>query len=69
MTRIQDGIYTREEIKRLTWPVAWNGPADTRYEAAVRALGVEADEVWLDPDAAAVEVKGEKIVAIQHAEA
>lgn len=49
------GQFTKEEARKLKWPIAWNGAPDTEYEDALRALADEIVElIDQTPDAVGV---------------
>jgi hypothetical protein len=60
-----NGIFNREQIDRLTWPIAWNGAPDREYEANLAALVEEAREALRENgDASAVEIRDGRVVAV-----
>jgi len=62
-----DGTYNSRDLNELTWPIAWAGTPDLDFEAARAALVAEArEDLRLDPDAVAVEIRGGKVVATVH---
>lgn len=68
MSLIPDGIYTRKDLDRLLWPVAWNGstPAETREERKrmVREIVFKARQALdLDAGCVSVEIRNDKCVA------
>jgi len=58
------GTYTKTEIEKLAWPIAWSGAPDREFEARLSLLVAEAREC-LDgtPWAVAVEITDGEITA------
>jgi len=66
-----DGVLSKTDIDKLTWPIAWSGttPKETLLaeESARSALVAAAREAFdADPDAIAVEVVNGDVVATVH---
>lgn len=52
-------------LDKLTWPIAWSGEPDRKYEAALAALVQEAREVLkTTPDCVAVKIVDGEIAEV-----
>lgn len=59
------GTYDRKEINKLTWPIAWSGAPDHKYEADLAALVTSAEEALREsPDAVAVEIVEGEVTSV-----
>lgn len=63
---LPDGAYTKADLERAMWPIAWNGEPDREFEAALRKLcreGIEA--IDSTPNAVAVSVVDGEIAIVE----
>lgn len=61
------GEFSCEDLKKLRWPIAWNGAPDLEYEASRRELADDAEEALRsDLDAVAVEIVNGEVVSTIH---
>lgn len=60
------GRFTREDARKLKWPIAWSGAPDSDYEDALHALADEAIAlIDQTPDAVAVQVVNGEITSVE----
>jgi hypothetical protein len=64
-----NGRFSRSDLNRLSWPIAWDGTVSSEaraaYEAELAALLDEAQAALSDsPDAVAVEIVDGKVTAV-----
>jgi hypothetical protein len=57
-----DGTYSKADIEKLTWPIAWNGEPDREFEAQRAALVSKARDAFADPDTVSVRIEGGEVV-------
>jgi hypothetical protein len=59
------GTFAASDLRRLAFPVAWNGSPDREYEADLRALVADAREALAtNVDAVAVEIVNGEITSV-----